>query len=245
MTSRRRGRRDVPIGSEHRENRSFSPALFAFLRDLRQNNDREWFKANKQRYEAAVLEPALEFIADFGPRLHRLSPHFVADPRPVGGSLFRIYRDTRFSKDKTPYKTATGIQFRHELAKSAHAPGFYLHLEPRSVFVGVGIWRPDSATLAKIRTAIVEKPEEWTAVRSEAGLGRAFELRGDSLKRPPAGYDAAHPLIEDLKRKDFIAVSTLTEKAVVSKGFADELERLFGSAAPLARFVCAAMDAPY
>ncbi len=198
--------------SSDRAGRSFSPALFAFLRDLRENNDREWFKANKQRYEESVLEPALELIADFAPRLHRISPHFVADPRPVGGSLFRIYRDTRFSKDKTPYKTATGIQFRHELARSAHAPGFYLHLEPRSVFVGVGIWRPDAATLGKIRTAIAESPEEWTAVRSKGGLGRGFELRGDSLKRPPAGYDPAHPLIEDLKRKDFIAVATLTRE---------------------------------
>ncbi len=192
-----------------------------------------------------MLEPALEFIAEFSPRLHRISPHFVADPRPVGGSLFRIYRDTRFSKDKTPYKTATGIQFRHELARSAHAPGFYLHLEPRSVFVGVGIWRPDSATLGKIRRAIAEKPEEWAAVRSKGGLGQGFELRGDSLRRPPSGYDGAHPLIEDLKRKDFIAVAALTEKAVVSEGFADELERLFGSAAPLARFVCAATNVPY
>ena len=192
-----------------------------------------------------MLEPALEFIAEFAPRLHRISPHFVADPRAVGGSLFRIYRDTRFSKDKTPYKTATGIQFRHERAESAHAPGFYLHLEPGSAFVGVGIWRPDSATLGKIRTAIAEKPEEWMVVRSKGGLGPGFELRGDSLKRPPVGFDPAHPLIADLKRKDFIAVATLTEKAVVSKGFADELEGLFGSASLLARFVCAATDVPY
>ncbi len=231
--------------SSDRAQRSFSPALFAFLRDLRENNDRDWFKANRQRYDEAVLEPALAFIADFARRLHRLSPHFVADPRPVGGSLFRIHRDTRFSKDKTPYKTATGIQFRHELAKSAHAPGFYLHLEPRSVFVGVGIWRPDTATLAKIRAAIVEKPEEWSAVRSTGGLGRGFELRGESLKRPPVGFDAAHPSIDDLKRKDFIAVADLTEKAVVAKGFADDLEELFGSASPLARFVCAATGVPY
>ena len=195
----------------------------------------------------AVLEPALAFIADFAPRLRRISPHFVADPRPVGGSLFRIYRDTRFSKDKTPYKTATGIQFRHELAKSAHAPGFYLHLEPRSVFVGVGIWRPDYGD-ARDRSAlaIVEEPEEWAAVRSKGGLGRGFELRGESLKRPPAGFDAAHPLdrrpeAQGLHRRQH----DLTEKAVVAKGFADELEGLFGSAAPLARFVCAATGVPY
>lgn len=225
--------------------RSFSPALFAFLRDLRENNDRDWFKANKPRYEAAVLHPALEFIADFAPYLHTISPHFVADPRPVGGSLFRIYRDTRFSKDKTPYKTSTGIQFRHELAKDAHAPGFYLHLEPRSVFVAVGTWRPDSATLSKIREAIVRDPVRWAGIASDGSLGNGFCLEGKSLKRPPAGYDAEHPLIGDLKRKDFIAVSKLTEKAVASAGFAERLAGIFSGASPLVRFLCEATEAPY
>src|SRR3954470_21671845 len=96
------------------ESPSFSPALFTFLRDLAANNDREWFAANKARYVAEVQEPALAFIEDVGMRLpEEISPHFVADPRTTGGSLFRIYRDTRFSKDKTPYKTHCGVQFRH------------------------------------------------------------------------------------------------------------------------------------
>src|SRR5918996_4016229 len=137
-----------------RSTASFSPALFTFLRDLKQNNDRDWFKANKPRYEKAVLEPALQFIVDFEPHLLAISPHFVADPRPSGGSLFRIHRDTRFSKDKSPYKPYTGIQFRHELGKDAHAPGFYLHLEPGGVFAGAGIWHPDQPTLVRIREAI-------------------------------------------------------------------------------------------
>ena len=102
---------------------SFGPELFSFLEDLAANNDREWFAANKRRYEEHLLEPALAFIEDFAPRLEQISPHFRADPRPNGGSLFRIYRDTRFSKDKTPYKTNVGIHFRHERAKDAHAPG--------------------------------------------------------------------------------------------------------------------------
>ena len=97
--------------------RSFTPALFAFMRDLREHNDRDWFKANKQRYEEDVREPAFAFISDFAGHLQKIAPHFVADPGPSGGSLFRIYRDTRFSKDKTPYKTHTGIHFRHEKAK--------------------------------------------------------------------------------------------------------------------------------
>src|SRR3954469_22824872 len=95
------------------EEASFSPELFAFLRDLADNNDREWFTANKARYVADVQEPGLAFVEDVGLRLGDLSRHFVADPRPTGGSLFRIYRDIRFAKDKTPYKTHAGIQFRH------------------------------------------------------------------------------------------------------------------------------------
>ena len=124
--------------------RSFTPALFAFMRELREHNDRDWFKANKQRYEEDVREPAFAFISEFAGHLQEVAPHFVADPSPTGGSLFRIYRDTRFSKDKTPYKTHTGIHFRHEKAKDVHAPGFYLHLEPRNVFAAAGIWRPET-----------------------------------------------------------------------------------------------------
>jgi uncharacterized protein (TIGR02453 family) len=220
-------------------------ALFGFMRDLREHNDREWFKANKPRYEEAVQEPALAFIAAFAPRLHAISPHFVADARPVGGSLFRIYRDTRFGKDKTPYKTHTGIHFRHAQAKDVHAPGFYLHLEPGSVFVGMGIWRPDSAALGPIRDAIAEHPEAWTAVLAETTRGDRMQLEGSTLKRAPAGYDPEHPLIADLKRKDFIAIARLNEKTVTSPGFPDELAGLFQASAPLMRFVCEAAGVPF
>ena len=219
---------------------TFTPALFAFLRELRQNNDRAWFNANKRRYEEDVKEPALAFIADFAPRLETISPHFVADPRPVGGSLFRIHRDTRFARDKSPYKTHTGIQFRHEQGRDVHAPGFYLHLEPGSVFVGAGIWHPDTATLAKIREAIDRDPKRWTRSLRESGIGEVFRLEGDSLKRPPSGYEAAHPLVDDLKRKDFIAVATLDEEAVTSPGFADELAATLRTSAPFVRFLCEA-----
>ena len=225
--------------------RSFSPALFSFLRELRDHNDREWFKAHRVRYDEAVLEPALEFVADFAPYLHALSPHFVADPRPVGGSLFRIHRDTRFSKDKTPYKTHTGIQFRHELARDVHAPGFYLHLEPGRVFVGVGVWHPDGQALGKIRDAIVRGPDRWTEAAHRSSFAELFRLDGDTLKRPPAGYDAAHPLIVDLKRKDFIGVAPLAERAVTSAGFLGELAAACRAAAPFMRFLCDAIRVPY
>ena len=134
----------------------FTKATFTFLKDLTENNKREWFHQNKHRYEDHVRDPAIRFITDFGAHLRTLSEHFRSDPRTVGGSMFRIHRDTRFSKDKTPYKTAIGIQFRHELGKNAHAPGFYLHIDRGGCFAGAGMWHPDSPSLKKIREAIVE-----------------------------------------------------------------------------------------
>ena len=177
------------------ETPSFGPELFAFLVELRANNDRDWFAANKARYEADVLEPALAFIEDFGFRLQGISPHFRADPRRSGGSLFRIHRDTRFSKDKSPYKTNTGMYFRHERGKDAHAPGYYLHLAPGEVFGGGGIWHPDAPALAAIREAIVRDPDGWRrgqAARPAARAGRghaqarAVRVRqGASARRGP------------------------------------------------------------
>ena len=224
---------------------SFSPDLFAFLTDLRANNDREWFAANKHRYESALLEPSLDFVADFAPRLERISRHFVADPRPSGGSLFRIYRDTRFSKDKSPYKTNAGIHFRHERAREAPAPGFYLHLSPGEVFAGGGIWHPDTATALRIREAIVEDPDRWRRVTRTGAFAKSFTLGGDSLKRPPAGFDPEHPFVDDLKRKDFFGWTKLTEEQATAPGFLAEYERLCKGVFPLVQFLCEAVDAPY
>ena len=133
----------------------FTPESFAFLRELRENNNRDWFAANKQRYEREVRDPALRFISDFGPHLLRIAPRLVADPRR---SMFRIYRDTRFSRDKSPYKTHVGIHFFHEKAKAAASvPGFYLHISPGESFAAAGIWHPDPRSLGKVREAIAAK----------------------------------------------------------------------------------------
>lgn len=224
---------------------AFSPDLFAFLSDLREHNDRAWFQANKLRYEEAVREPALEFIADFAPFLREISPHFVADLRPVGGSLFRIHRDVRFSKDKSPYKRHTGISFRHDRARDVHAPGFYLHLEPGSVWAGTGIWHPDGTALAKLRDAVVADPDRWMRVAHGEPFAGVYRLAGDSLKRPPAGYDRDHPLIEDLKRKDFIGAAMLSEEAATGKGFLEDYARTCRAAAPFLEFLCDSVGAPF
>jgi uncharacterized protein (TIGR02453 family) len=214
------------------------------MRELRDHNAREWFAENKTRYLEDVQEPAIEFVADFEAHLRKISPNFRADARPVGGSLFRIQRDIRFSKDKTPYKTHTGIHFRHRSASDVHAPGFYLHLEPGTVFAAVGIWHPDTATQRRIRDRIVGDPAAWKRAKG-GSFGKTYELTGDTLKRPPPGYPPDHPLIEDLKRKDFVGEAHLSEKRATSAGFLTEYTGLCRAAVPFLRFLCSAVGVPF
>jgi len=220
----------------------FSADLFRFLDDLRRDNRREWFEANRARYERYAREPMLAFIADFAPRLKQISPRFIADPRPSGGSMFRIYRDVRFSADKKPYKTHVAARFAHVMGRDAHAPGFYIHLEPGSVFFGAGIWHPDAATLGKIRDSIVTHPARWKRVKNDSQFQKHWTLEGDTLSRPPRGYDPKHPLIEDLKRKDFTAFSNLGEAEACSARFLDQFTAACSAAAPLMQFLTKALD---
>ena len=222
----------------------FTPAAFAFLRDLAANNDRDWFNANKDRYIEKVQEPALQFITDFAPRLARLSPHFTADSRVVGGSLFRIQRDARFSKG-APYKENSGVQFRHESARDVHAPGYYLHIQPSGSFMGAGLWRPETAVAYRIRERIAEDSAGWRRAAHGAAFRDTFDLTGDSLVKPPRGLDPTHPHVEDLKRKDFVASVSLSQKAVTSTTFLDDFTRLCRTATPLMRFLCDAVGVPF
>ncbi len=208
----------------------FTPELFVFLKQLKRNNDREWFAKNKSRYEECVQKPALAFIAEFAQHLHEISPHFVADARPSRGSLFRIYRDTRFSSDKKPFKTHVGIRFSHEKGRDAHAPVFYLHLEPGNCFGGAGIWHPDNPTLTKVRTAIVDQGEDWKRVRSK------LSLEGDKLKKPPRGFDPGHRFVEDLKLKDFVASAPFSEEQICGRNFLRDYAKQCRKLAPLVEF---------
>ena len=215
----------------------FTPALFEFLAELAENNNREWFQANKARYERDVRDALVGFVSDFGDRLYQISPHMVADPRPSGGSVFRIYRDVRFSKDKSPYKTNAGIHFRHEVGREVHGPGLYLHLQPGSVFAGIGIWRPNSATVGKIREAIVANPGRWSRIVDERAFASVYSLESESLKRAPRGVDPDHPLIEHLKLKSFVAVTNFTKDEACEPGFIDVYADACRAAAPFAEFI--------
>ena len=223
----------------------FTTQTFNFLDELTINNRRDWFEANKARYEALVREPALDFIEAMAPELARFAPRFRADARKVGGSLMRVYRDTRFSRNKTPYKTNIGIQFRHDLGKDVHAPGFYVHIAPEECFLGVGCWHPEPDALKKLRDCVAEMPDRWRAVCDDPGFTAGWQLVGESLSRPPRGYDPQHVAIEDIKRKDFIAGAPLDFAEVVTPELARIVAGRFARTAPFMRFLCEAMNVPY
>jgi len=228
--------------------RYFTSALFAFLRELAENNNKEWWEDNKDRYVETIREPAHDFIGDFGDRLASISPHFSADTRTNGGSLMRPYRDMRFASDKTPYKTNVGIQFRHKRGKDVHAPGFYLHLEPAGNFAGAGMWTPEAKMARKIRQAINDSPSSWEkAAHSKQFTGQwAIGTHDeDFLKNVPKELDADHPYADDLRLKSFTAGTKLTQKSVTSAVFADELLALYSSAGRYTRFLCEAIEVEF
>jgi uncharacterized protein (TIGR02453 family) len=219
----------------------FHPETIRFLEQLEANNNREWFKEHKSRYEEEVLDVALRFIQSMQDPLAEIAPRFVALPTRVGGSLMRVYRDTRFSKNKTPYKTNIGIQFRHEQARDVHSPGYYVHIAPDQVFVGVGMWRPDSDPLRGIRERIAAKPAEWNRVMRDPSFKRQFELGGETLVRPPRGFDKDHECIDDIRRKSFIAVREFEVQDGLKPQFQRTVESSFKTAEPFMRFLCKAV----
>jgi uncharacterized protein (TIGR02453 family) len=223
----------------------FPADLFRFLKDLRSNNNRAWFNDHKDRYTASVVEPMGQFILAMQPRLAAISEHYTANPRPHGGSMFRIYRDTRFSRDKAPYKTHAACHFRHRSGKNAHAPGFYVHLDFEGLYFGGGIWRPPSPQLGRIRDFIADNARSWARIKNAPKVKEVGGIQGDSLERPPRGFDAEHVHIDDLKRKSFYVMTEAEPATALQADFPDAVTRAFQRAAPLARFVCDALDLPF
>lgn len=223
----------------------FTPATFAFLRDLAAHNTRDWFEAHRARYEADAKGPMLAFIDALAPRLRAISPHFDAGPR----SMFRIHRDTRFSADKSPYKTHIAAQFRHRgAADGVHAPGYYLHLAPDGVgderdldgvLAGAGVWRPDAPVLRAVRARMLEEPDRWRAATAGLTLG------GESLKRPPPGVPVDHPLLTDLRRKDYTTLTRFTEADAVRADFVERVAEVYRAASGLQALLCAEVGLPF
>jgi uncharacterized protein (TIGR02453 family) len=227
--------------------RYFKPEIFEFLKELEANNEKKWWEKNKERYLSVVRDPSLEFISEFSNRLRGFSPHFVAEAKTVGGSLMRPYRDMRFSNDQTPYKTNVGIQFRHEAGKDVHAPGIYVHIEPGSCFSGVGLWSPETAVAHSIRRHINDNPDGWRTAAHTRAFANTWSLSHpeESLKRLPKQYDPEHPFADDIRLKSFIASRSLSQKAVTSSSFVDDLSADLEKARPLAGFLCEAIGLPF
>ena len=217
-----------------------TPRTFRFLRELAANNDRDWFNANKQRYFDEVRDPLLALVETFAPKLEKISPGLVADSRPNGGSLFRIYRDTRFSKDKGPYRRYAGLTFRHHAAgRDLAAPGFYLHVEPGRTFTAGGMWHAPTEALHGVREAIVTHPERWK--RTTRGRGRELDAASDPLKRAPRGFDPEHPLIEDLKRRGYTKSVVFTQKQACAPDFLNRAAQACKQSSPLMVFLAEAV----
>jgi len=209
----------------------FTTELFRFLARLKRNNNRDWFQAHKDEYETSVRQPALTFITDFAAPLYEITPHLVADARPTRGSLFRVYRDTRFSHDKRPYKTHLAMRFSHR-GKDVHSPGFYLHLEPGGCFAACGLWHPEPPTLLKVRSAMVSRPEEWRAVRKLLNWNDATKL-----SRPPRGFPSDHEFADDLKLRDLGTAVEFTDKQVCSPKFMATFAAACRKMSPVAAFL--------
>jgi uncharacterized protein (TIGR02453 family) len=226
--------------------KGFPKDFFAFFRELSANNERAWFEANKQRFRDSVQAPMSGFIAAMAPHLSKISKEFVADPRPNGGSMFRIHRDVRFSKDKRPYKEHAACQFRHRLGRDVHAPGFYVHIAPGEIYCGGGLWMPESSALAKIRERIATRPSDWKKIVGDPRFIKSFGgIEGEQLKRPPRGFDPGHPFIDDIRRKSFVAGTDSTLRTAQSPALVGEVSGCFKSLKKLMDFLCAASGVPF
>ena len=217
----------------------FTPELFRFLARLKRNNNRDWFLAHKDEFETCARQPAQRFIGDFAAPLYHISPYLVTDARPSRGSLFRIYRDTRFSGDKRPYKTHLAMRFSHR-GKDVHSPGFYLHLEAGGCFAACGLWHPESPTLLRVRNAIVARPKEWRAVRKLLNWDDAGKL-----SRAPRGFPADHEFVEDLKLRDLGSAVEFTDKQICSPRFLSIFADACRKMSPVASFLSSAVGLKY
>lgn len=222
--------------------RYFTPATFRFLTALDRHNSRDWFHDHKPEYEQHVREPFIQLIGDLQTPLAKISPHYRADTRKAGGSLFRIHRDTRFSHNKLPYKPWQGARFFHERRHEIPAPSFYMHIQPDDCFAGGGMWHPEPDDLKRIRAFLADNPAAWKKATRSKGFRDRFTFWGESLTRPPRGYDPEHELIDDLKRKDFAVGENFDEATACSPALLSTLVDTYKHVAPLLDYLCAAQE---
>jgi uncharacterized protein (TIGR02453 family) len=224
----------------------FTDKSLKFLRGLARNNDRAWFAAHKADYETHVRAPFQRLLNDLQPILAELSAHYRVDPKPVGGSLYRIQRDTRFANDKTPYKTWQGARLMHERSRQLHAPLFYLHLQPGNCFVGAGLWHGEPALQRRVRQFIVDNPGGWKAAAHAPAFRKRFDLDdSEMLVRVPKGYPDDFPFAEDLRRRNFVAERAIDDATMLGPRLRQVLAADLAALGPFVDYLCASLDLEY
>jgi len=222
---------------------AFSTATLAFLRGLKRHNDRAWFEANRPAYEAEVKQPMRELIEEMDVRLTRFAPEIIGDPKR---SMFRIYRDIRFSPDKSPYKTHASCWFYHRDGSRAvgresggGGAGFYFQIAPGDSFVGGGMWMPPRDALLRLRESIAEDPKRFGKIATDRRLVRRFGGLSEEavLRRVPRGFAPDHPAARWLKFQSFVMGRALTDAQAVSARLPALLEADFRLMLPLVRWI--------
>ncbi|MEP6632852.1 MAG: DUF2461 domain-containing protein [Luteimonas sp.] len=221
----------------------FTDKSLKFLRGLVRNNNREWFHEYKADYEAYVRGPFQKLLTDLQPDLRVVSAHFRAEPKAVGGSLFRIHRDTRFANDKSPYKGWQGARLFHERARELAAPSFYLHLQPGGCFVGAGLWHPGAETLRRTRQFIFENPGSWKAAAHAPAFRSRYDLDDeDKLVRNPRGFPPEFECIDDLRRRNFVAYRMIDDGTMLGPKLRQTLAKDLKALGPFVDYLCASLD---
>jgi len=227
---------------------SFTPATLRFFKQLATHNNKEWFEAHRDDYETNVREPMRELVEELDVRFARFAPEIGGDPKR---SMFRINRDIRFSKDKSPYKTNAGCWFHHRSASrkvgseaAEGSAGFYFHLQAGESFLGGGVWMPPRPQLNKLRDAIAERPQPF--IRMVQSLPKRFGSLSDenALKRMPRGYAEDHPAAKWLRYQSFTSGRSLSDAQVTSAKLPALLEREYEAMLPLVRWVNGAFGLP-
>lgn len=213
----------------------FPKDTLRFLRELKKNNNREWFAENKERYESQVKEPMLMLLASLASRMQVRQPDVVLEPK---NAMYRIYRDVRFSQDKSPYKVWIAAAFTYRGFDRKNDAAFYFHITPEEFGVGGGLYAPPGDKLKKLRKAIDADPAPLRAILKDKTFRKYFgELEGEELSRVPQGYDKEHPDADLLKKKQFLCWKTLPVTLVNDPSLPDQLTDHFSAMAPFVRWL--------
>ncbi len=224
----------------------FPKEALSFLKKIKKNNTREWFQLHKEEYETAVKFPMQCLVATLGVMLKSDLPDYAFNPKK---SIFRIHRDVRFSKDKSPYKTniAASFNLANRTSEAVELPGFYLHIEPKTkegwgTFAGGGLYMPAPLHLKAIREKIANESELFLSIIEEKTFKKFFNgIEGEKLKTNPKGYDPTHPMIEHLKHKQFFVSREFDEEEIYEQVFVKHVAETFRAVIPLVKFLNAAV----